>query len=77
MSGPKEERKERVLWARFESGDLNDLSMPHISEAHRENSHGPLPLVLVLGLSNGYSIWMIMVGVIWECIGGWTSISWQ
>ncbi len=64
MSGPKEERKDRVLWARFEVGDMNDLTMPHLSEAQRESSRqGPLPLLLILGLCNGYSIWMITVGV--------------
>ena len=61
MSGPKEERRERVLWARFEVGEVNDLSLPHISEVKGANSRGPLPLLLILGLSNGYSIWTVMV----------------
>ncbi len=25
VSGPKEERKERVLWANFENGDINGM----------------------------------------------------
>ena len=62
VSGPKEERKERVLWARFEVGEMNDLSLPHHSETRGSNGgHVPLPLLLILGLSSGYSIWMIMV----------------
>ena len=71
MSGPKEERRrERVQWARFEVGDLNDLSLPHLAEAHRENRQGPLPLLLVLGFNNGYSVWTVMVSFIWskQCI---------
>lgn len=78
MSGPKEERRERVLWARFEVGDMNDLSMPHLSESAavggESSRHGPLPLLLILGLCNGYSIWMITVSGHYLEIGDWALI---
>ena len=61
MSGPKkEEHKERVLWASFEYGDLNDLSMGHLGPASR-GSCSQLLLLLTLGFANGFSLWMINV----------------
>ena len=61
VSGPKkEEQRERVLWASFETGDVNDLTMEHLAPPPGGNcSH--LPLLLTLGFANGFSIWMINV----------------
>ena len=61
MSGPKkEEFKERVLWASFETGDVNDLTMEHLGLASGDNC-SYLPLLLTLGFANGFSMWMINV----------------
>ena len=67
VSGPKkEEHKERVLWASFEYGDLNDLSMGHLGPASR-GSCSHLPLLLTLGFANGFSLWVINVSCLMLC----------
>ena len=59
------EKKERVLWAEFETGDINDTTLPHMATDNQVGSqgtgNGSPPLLLTLGFSNGYSIWMIPV----------------
>lgn len=63
MSGPKkDEQKERVLWASFETGDMNDLTMDHLGPDSGGN-YGHLPLLLTLGFANGFSIWMVNVSI--------------
>lgn len=66
MSGSKDvEKKERVLWAWFETGDVNDLTLPHLVSESQGGGQGEgnttHPLLLTLGFSNGYSMWMIPV----------------
>ena len=61
MSGPKkEEQRERVLWASFETGDVNDPTMEHLAPPSG-GSCGQLPLLLTLGFANGFSVWIISV----------------
>ncbi len=54
VSGPKDDKRERVLWVRFESCDINDASL---GDSGRGN-----PLLLILGLANGFAVWTITVG---------------
>jgi len=66
VSGAKEaEKKEKVLWATFETGDLNDMTLAHLASESQGGVQGAessaLPLVLTLGFANGFSIWMIPV----------------
>ena len=69
VSGPKkEEHKERVLWASFEYGDLNDLSMGHLVPASRGSCSSQLPLILTLGFTSGFSLWMINVSSYICCV---------
>ena len=49
------------MWASFEYGDLSDLSMGHLGPASSRGSCPQLPLLLTLGLANGFSLWMINV----------------
>lgn len=58
VTGQKEERRERVLWALFETGDINDVTMEH-----RGSAPDPLlPLLLILGFASGYSVWNVSLG---------------
>ncbi len=51
VSGPKDDKKERVLWARFESCDTLLGS----------NGRQGNTLLLILGLANGITAWMVTV----------------
>ncbi len=53
VSGPKDDKRERVLWVRFESCDINDASL---GDGVRGN-----PLLLILGLANGFAVWTVTV----------------
>eukprot|EP00731_Ephydatia_muelleri_P022445 Em0015g28a len=55
VAGSREEKKEKVLWAIFEQGDLNDPNMTHHDDTN-------LPLLLILGFATGYSVWMLLTG---------------
>ncbi|XP_064392789.1 BCAS3 microtubule associated cell migration factor-like isoform X1 [Halichondria panicea] len=54
VSGPKDDKRERVLWVRFESCDINDASL---GDGVRGN-----PLLLILGLANGFAVWTVTPG---------------
>ncbi len=43
-----------MLWVRFESCDINDASL---GDGVRGN-----PLLLILGLANGFAVWTVTVG---------------
>ncbi len=43
-----------MLWVQFESCDINDASL---GDGVRGN-----PLLLILGLANGFAVWTAMVG---------------
>lgn len=51
----KQEDKERVLWVKFEEADINDNSL-HQEEV---SSGVALPLLLILGYTNGFQVWTI------------------
>lgn len=53
--GQKQEDKERVLWVKFEAADINDNAL------HQEeiSSGVALPLLLILGYTNGFQVWTI------------------
>ena len=55
VSGPKDEKRDRVLWARFETCDLNDLTMEHNGNSDKQS------LLLILGTANGFSVWLVPV----------------
>ena len=66
VSGSKEvDKRNKVLWVWFETGDVNDLTLPHLlSESQgggEGEGNGAYPLILTLGFSNGYSMWLIPV----------------
>ncbi|KAK3084553.1 hypothetical protein FSP39_015274, partial [Pinctada imbricata] len=53
---PKTEDKERIQWLHFEKNDINDLSVnPDLSSKDNKG----IPLLLILGYSNGVQIWSI------------------
>jgi hypothetical protein len=51
-------QKDVVLWAKFETADCNDITMDHVSSID-----SPPPLLLSIGLSTGYTLWLIQVYV--------------
>ncbi|XP_041348624.1 breast carcinoma-amplified sequence 3-like [Gigantopelta aegis] len=52
----KAEDKEKILWVKFEKCDVNDLS---INPNFQGSDHKGVPLVVILGYSNGVQIWHI------------------
>ncbi|CAG2251222.1 Breast carcinoma-amplified sequence 3,Breast carcinoma-amplified sequence 3 homolog [Mytilus edulis] len=53
----KVDDKEKILWMRFERSDINDISRnPDFTVGENKG----IPLLLILGYSNGVQIWNIM-----------------
>ncbi|KAJ8360566.1 hypothetical protein SKAU_G00170910 [Synaphobranchus kaupii] len=56
--GPPTDEKEKVMWVRFETADINDVCRsPEFLEYHGGGS-GP-PLCLMIGYTEGMQIWSI------------------
>lgn len=55
VTGVKQEEKERVLWVKFEEADIND----NILNQEEISSGVSVPLLLILGYTNGFHVWTI------------------
>ncbi|XP_078598745.1 BCAS3 microtubule associated cell migration factor-like isoform X1 [Branchiostoma floridae x Branchiostoma japonicum] len=53
-SGSKTEDREKIVWARFESTDVNDISY---NSEYAEHRCSEAPILLIIGYSNGVQIW--------------------
>merc|ERR1719319_1005867 len=57
FSQPATDPRSQVTWARFEQADINDPSL--YTESSFDANGNSLPLLLVLGYTQGVQVWLI------------------